>query len=61
MHHCHEHLCVTYFGSLWIVLLRVVQEGRHIVVQISLKTVDQVPTDKPGYYFPFNNISSPTE
>lgn len=30
-------------GSLWIMFLRVVQECRHVVVQISLETVDQVP------------------
>lgn len=33
----------TNLRSLWVMFFRVVQEGRHVVVQISLKTVDQVP------------------
>lgn len=40
---CVERLYNTDLGSLWIMFLRVVQEGRHVVVQISLETVDQVP------------------
>lgn len=35
-------LCLTNLGSLWIVFLGIVYEGRHVVVQISLETVDQV-------------------
>lgn len=33
----------TDLRSLWIMFLWVVQEGRHVVVQISLETMDQVP------------------
>ena len=36
-------VCITDLGSLWILFLGVVQEGGHVVVQIRLETVDQVP------------------
>lgn len=34
---------LTYLWSLQTVLLGVVQEGRHVVVQLCLQTVDQEP------------------
>lgn len=37
---------LTDLGPLWIVFLGVIQEGRHVVVQIGLETVDQVPEAK---------------
>lgn len=40
---CFLCLYITNLGSLWIMFLRVVKEGWHVVVQISLETVNQVP------------------
>lgn len=41
-------LYFTDLGPLWIVFLRVVQEGGHVVVQVGLETVDQVPASTQG-------------
>lgn len=38
-------------------LLGVIQEGRHIVVQISLETVDQVPAPTDYSLLPTTNVT----
>lgn len=41
-------MCVdfTNLWPLWVMFLWVVQKGGHVIVEIRLKTVDQVPASK---------------
>lgn len=41
---CVLRVYITNFGSLWIMFLGVIQESWHVVIQISLETMNQVPT-----------------
>lgn len=51
-------LYLTDLGSLWIMLFGVIQEGRHVVVQISLETVDQVPAPTDYSLLPTTDVTS---
>lgn len=51
----------TDLGSLWIMFLRVVQEGRHVVVQVGLETVDQVPASTQGSLLKIPEVSTKEE